>query len=75
LRTCQGEGNAMGRRNGVTNGSRRIEPDDGIGTPLERRRGKIQGRIRQTSSVKYGKLEDCVASRGNAVVAPRNGPG
>lgn len=63
MHTCQGEGNAMGRRNGAANGSRRIEPDGGIGTKVERRRGKIQGRIGKLER-QVRKLEDCVASRG-----------
>src|SRR5207244_12974191 len=66
LHTCQGEGNAMGRRNGAANGSRRIEPDGGIGTKVERRRGKIQGRIGKLER-QVRTLEDCVGSRGTRV--------
>jgi len=53
----------MSRRNGATSGSRRIELDDGIGTLVERRRGKIQGLIGKLER-QVRKLEHCVASRG-----------
>jgi len=74
LRTCQGEGNAMGRRNGVTE---RVAQDRTRRRLSARwwsgRRGKIQGRIGQIER-QVRKLEDCVASRGTRLVARGTDP-
>jgi len=56
----------MSRKNGAAHGPRRIEPEDIIGRSVERRRGKIQGRIGKLER-QVRKLEDCVASQGTSL--------